>query len=365
MVVRIKIEVERVAIPINYNLMFTSIMDSNSLKLPVSAETKDPIIFKCISDEKIPEKEKRVLDMPPSIQRSTLQAKRLFIDMKITYSFMKTEKSQEWSDDRQLHFSYLLTKWFGSGACGLVAVKVNNTKWAPKAQIRVAIEHDGDRRPWSYEGTLANHQSSHLPTMNLPHEALDKKDDPVLQGVILHQIGHALGLGHQHRCAHSDEKLSLKFAHVDTVLETMGPQNTWKKTDVENYILTKRKMPTENEGLTDYDPLSIMIIPWNTEALASNQHNHVNNTLSKQDIYFLGQLYHLRRPRHEPIAEMLSMRNYLTKQEETILIIECKELFKKAPPPLSDDPIKDLQNSWKVAGRSQIFGNFHGTFYGY
>jgi hypothetical protein len=314
-------------------------------------------IFQCASDEKVSDTDKHILDMPPSVQRALTQAKRLFYEMKITYSFIQTEKSGQWTDDHQLYFTKLLDDWRTSKACFLRFKKIE-AKEASKAMIRIAIEHDGDRRPWSYEGTLAKNQASHLPTMNLPRKALVEKNNQDLQGIILHQIGHALGLGHQYRCAHTDEKLSLKFAHVDTILKTMGPKNTWKKADVEKYILGKHEIPDENRGFADYDPLSIMVVPWNTQALVSGcaEQNHVNNSLSKQDIWFLQRMYPAKEHmRLELVVKTLSKRNYLSAEEETLLKNECNGLFKDIPSPPND------QNALSTIGPN--YGVFSGAFH--
>jgi predicted SprT family Zn-dependent metalloprotease len=246
---------------------FLSLKETKSEITQTETTQTETNIFQCASDEKVPDTEKRVLEMPPSVKRAITQAKRLFSEMKVTYSFIQTKKSLQWTSDRQLQFNKLLvSKWLHNKACGLQFEEIE-AKEASKATIRIAIEHDGDRRPWSYEGQLAKNAKLDEPTMNLPHEALDEEDDLALQGVILHQIGHAFGLSHQHRCAHTDEKLSLTFAHVDKVHKTLGPQNTWKKEHVEKHILTKRPIPTEAEGFTNYDPLSIMVVPWKTDAV--------------------------------------------------------------------------------------------------
>lgn len=297
--------------------------------METKSETKskfDPIIFQCASDEKVPEKEKRVLDMPPSLKRAVVETKRQLPELKNKFAFVKTAKSLEWNFDRQFYFKKLLHGWIDG-----TSLEMEETTNPSHAKIRIAIEHAGDRRPWSYEGELAKYVAPTEPTLNLPHEALDEEDNEALQGVVLHQIGHALGLAHQLRCVVTDDTLSLKFADVDTVRKALGPKNTWKNDDVTEHILTKRILPTSADGFTVYDPWSIMIVPWNNQALASGyaHRNMANHKISGQDRFFIRRLYPAKAVNRSLLAtKAIGRRNFLSDSEINFLAKECKDVFK-------------------------------------
>lgn len=108
--------------------------------------------------------------------------------------------------------------------------------------IRIAFDsRDGS---WSYVGQDCLHVPANKPTMNFGW-----LDEPV----ILHEFGHAIGLGHEHQ----NPEGGIQWDRNAVIRDLTGPPNYWSIADVEHNVLNRY---SQNQVVgTQLDPVSIMM----------------------------------------------------------------------------------------------------------
>lgn len=162
----------------------------------------------------------------------TTEERRLFVD---------TEKTWE---------RYVSLKWdFGQEP------DYRNCTSSVPSHIRVSFVHTGH---WSYVGTDAINKSlMDKPSLNIDVEAfgdLRLSDKKRVRGVMLHEIGHALGLEHEHQ---SPADTCIGKIQWNVVYADLGrPPNSWDRAKVDQNL--RALTETERLRFTAYDRLSIM-----------------------------------------------------------------------------------------------------------
>lgn len=156
--------------------------------------------------------------------------------------------------------------------------KVANVSFSyPQAtnyDIRVRFNpNDG---AWSYVGTDCKLIPQPDPTMNLGWLALD---------AYKHEIGHTLGLLHEHQ----NPNAGIKWNEWQVIQDLQGPPNNWS-IDVIRYNVLSPYLPG-NVITTAMDGKSIMMYPiparWTTNGFSTNG----GEDLSPDDIAFIRQMY--------------------------------------------------------------------------
>ena len=142
------------------------------------------------------------------------------------------------------------------------------------AEIRITFnENDG---AWSALGTDSLETPFNQPTMNLGW--LDK-------AVVLHEFGHAIGLGHEHQNPIGGIQWNKPLVYE----ELAGPPNYWPR-EVVDFNLFDKYDQDRIIG-TELDPLSIMMYPIDEDWTLNDFSADFNENLSEVDKAFVGELY--------------------------------------------------------------------------
>lgn len=120
----------------------------------------------------------------------------------------------------------------------------------PEAEVRIGfVQGDGS---WSYLGKDVLGIGTHDRTMNLGWDLTDSHG----RSTALHEIGHTLGLPHEHQ----NPNAGLVWDEDAVYAYLGGPPNNWDRTTTFHNVLRKLD-PREVEG-SEWDPASVMQYPF-------------------------------------------------------------------------------------------------------
>lgn len=112
----------------------------------------------------------------------------------------------------------------------------------PNADVRISFNSsDG---AWSYVGLDNKNIPIHAATMNLGW---------VDRGVILHEFGHMIGLGHEHQ----NPDGGIIWDEQEVIRALAGPPNFWSEAQTRHNVL--RKYSANQIHGTNFDPTSVML----------------------------------------------------------------------------------------------------------
>lgn len=160
------------------------------------------------------------------------------------------------------------------------------TKSIDEAHVRIAFQRG--KGAWSYIGRDCLQIPKDSPTMNFGWDLLT---DPRKIGVAIHEIGHAIGLPHEHQ----NPKAGIVWNETAVIDFFSGPPNNWDEQKVRTNILDK--LPLNEIKGSDWDPDSIMEYgfppglvlspsPYNTDGI-----NPPGDRLSKVDAAWTLKFY--------------------------------------------------------------------------
>ncbi|WP_165499820.1 M12 family metallopeptidase [Pedobacter frigidisoli] len=152
-----------------------------------------------------------------------------------------------------------------------------------ESDIRVGFKVNGDWGHWSWIGTDANEHKGEQ-TMNFGD--LDRNSSDYDYGYyVLHEFGHAIGLGHEHL----SPLANINWDKPAVYQYYMGPPNNWTRAQVNSNIFDKYK-PREVRN-TAYDTNSIMHYWIPNEFTTDNFSVDENAYLSDKDKIFIKRIY--------------------------------------------------------------------------
>lgn len=140
----------------------------------------------------------------------------------------------------------------------------------PTAVVRVSF--DANDGAWSYVGTDNLSIPLHAATLNLGWQD---------EGVILHEFGHMIGLGHEHQ----NPDGGLQWNEEQVIADLAGPPNFWTPEQTRHNVLNKYS--ADQIHGTEFDPKSIMLYAfpaeWTTDGFSTSE----NEKLSELDRAFV------------------------------------------------------------------------------
>lgn len=149
------------------------------------------------------------------------------------------------------------------------------------AEIRITTK-SGDGS-WSYVGTENLNVPANSPTMNYGWFT-DATDESEFARVIVHEFGHALGLGHEQ----SHPLISIQW-NKPYVYSYYQRTNNWSKETVDQNVFYT--FPSAEASYSAYDPTSIMHYPVPKEFTLNGVSVGWNTELSTLDKSFIQKIY--------------------------------------------------------------------------
>lgn len=185
---------------------------------------------------------------------------------------------------------------------------------------------------WSYVGIDSKNKPQSEATMNLGWYAAD---------AYRHEIGHHLGLLHEH----SNPISPIKWNEAQVIKDLSGPPNNWTDAMIRYNVLNPYPLP--NVITTALDKVSIMMYPipasWTLDGFTTPG----GQVLSDVDKKFIGERYPFTQP---PTTGNVTLR----KGQVDTIILQIDELKKKIDE--STQKMKELNDATKKAlGRSLGF----------
>jgi hypothetical protein len=159
------------------------------------------------------------------------------------------------------------------------------------SHIRIAFENDGN---WSYIGTDSVRVRLDRPSLNLgilaerPFSLVNKDR---LRGTILHELGHALALLHEHQSPEANCESEMRWEVVYADLE--GPPNNWDRATVDRNLRQLVRSPRLRTTAYDRGSNLHYSLParWFIHGINSSCWGARNDDLSETDVQTIRSAY--------------------------------------------------------------------------
>jgi serralysin len=155
-------------------------------------------------------------------------------------------------------------------------------EWVAEGPAEIRIAFAQGNGSWSYLGTQCQEVPEDEPTMNFGWLTSSSPDDEV-QRVVLHEFGHALGLGHEHQNAAA----SIRWNEPAVFAALRRPPFSWDEETIRHNVFDQQDVFTAST----VDPESIMMYPipaaWTLDGTSAD----LNPDLSPNDVAMIRQFY--------------------------------------------------------------------------
>ena len=145
--------------------------------------------------------------------------------------------------------------------------------------VRITFNRGGS---WSYIGTDCKRVTG--PTMQFGWLS-DSSTAAEVRRVVLHEFGHMLGLGHEHKSPGVD----IPWDEAAVYEYYMGSPNNWSREQVDNNVLGNYAASETN--YSNFDPRSIMLYPVDNSLTRGDYSVGLNHDLSETDKKHMGEIY--------------------------------------------------------------------------
>lgn len=177
------------------------------------------------------------------------------------------------------------------------------------AELRIAFNDDDGA--WSYIGTDCRFIPLDQPTMNLGWTD---------GGVILHELGHALGLTHEHQ----NPSGGIQWNENAVIYDLQGSPNYWDESTIRRNVI--RKYSDDQIRGTQFDPESIMLYSFPASWTMNGISTRENTVLSAMDKHFVSSVLYPKPVTVETATELSTTRWFRTRA--TIARPGEEDLFK-------------------------------------
>ncbi|WP_396594121.1 M12 family metallopeptidase [Brevundimonas sp. R86498] len=225
----------------------------------------------------------------------------------LRFNFVE-ESAWPWPENQKTVVREAFQTWKSLGI-GLDFVEVSDRT---EAELRIGFDqNDGS---WSYVGTDVLHNEFRGRTMNFGWDLTTEWG----KATALHEIGHALGMPHEHQNPMS----GIVWNETAVIAAFSGYPNYWKEPDIRHNILRKISRG-EVEGST-WDPHSIMHYPFEPGMISAPKPYDTdgvaeNTTLSARDKAWMVRFYPpLSAPAAIDVMELMPLGNAVGDQRDYV-----------------------------------------------